>query len=162
MRSEEVKFCPKCGEPVTLEFRFGADRPICSACGFIYFADPKVAVTLLLEQDGKILLVRRAHEPFRGLWTLPGGFINSGEDPAEAALRECVEETGLTAQITSILDIRSGREHARGADFVIFYRGQATGGVLHAGDDADAADWFERGQLPQFAFKSTKSVLDAI
>lgn len=161
MRSEEVRFCPKCGQPVILEFRFGADRPICSACGFIYFADPKVAVTILLEQDGRILLVRRAHEPFRGLWTLPGGFINSGEDPAEAAIRECVEETGLTAQITSILAIRSGREHARGADFVIFYSGQATGGVLVAGDDADAADWFERGQLPQLAFQSTKSVLDA-
>lgn len=160
MRSEEVKFCPKCGQPVMLEFRFAADRPVCTVCGFIYFADPKVAAALIVEQDGKILLVRRAHEPFRGLWTLPGGFVNSGEDPAEAAIRECVEETNLTAQITGILAIRSGREHPRGSDFVIFFVGQATGGSLLAGDDADAAEWFERGQLPEMAFQSTKSVLE--
>ena len=159
MRAEEVKFCPRCGQPVTLQFRFALDRPVCTACGFIYFADPKVAAALVVEQDGKILLVRRAHEPFRGLWTLPGGFINSGEDPAEAAIRECVEETGLTAQITGILAIHSAREHPRGSDFVIFFKGQATGGLLVAGDDADAAEWFERGQLPALAFKSTESVL---
>lgn len=160
MRAEEVKFCPKCGQPTALEFRFAQDRPVCTICGFIYFADPKVAVALMLEHDGKVLLVRRAHDPFRGLWTLPGGFVNSGEDPAEAALRECVEETGLIAQITSILAIRSGREHPRGSDFVIFYGGRLTGGLLHADDDADAADWFERGQMPEMAFQSTKSVLE--
>ena len=159
MRPEEVKFCPKCGQPVAMEFRFGLDRPVCSACGFIYFADPKVAVSMLLEQDGKVLLVRRAHEPFRGLWTLPGGFVNTGEDPAEAAIRECVEETGLAAHVTGILGIRSGREHPRGSDFVIFYAGQLTGGLLHADDDADAAEWFERGHLPELAFQSTKSIL---
>lgn len=158
MRSEDVKFCPKCGQPVTIELRFGQDRPVCTVCGFIYFADPKVAVSILLEQDGKVLLVRRAHEPFRGLWTLPGGFVNSGEDPAEAAIRECVEETGLSAEITGILGIRHGREHPRGSDFVIFYSGRLTGGTLHADDDADAADWFERGQLPELAFQSTKTL----
>ena len=158
MRPEEVKFCPKCGQSVVMELRFGQDRPVCTACGFIYFADPKVAVSILLEQDGKVLLVRRAHDPFRGLWTLPGGFVNSGEDPAEAAIRECLEETGLSAEITGILAIRHGREHPRGSDFVIFYGGRLTGGLLHADDDADAAAWFERSQLPELAFQSTKTL----
>ncbi len=160
MRPEEVRFCPKCGTQTNLEFRFGQQRPVCPACGFIYFADPKVAVAVLLERDGKVLLVRRANEPFRGLWTLPAGFVNAGEDPAQAAMRECAEETGLVVKITGILDIHAGREHPRGSDFVIFYRGQVQAGALQAGDDADAAEWFEDGGLPELAFQSTKIILE--
>lgn len=159
MRSEEVKFCPKCGQPVMLEFRYAEERPVCTACGYIYFADPKVAAAVLVEFDEQILLVQRAHEPFRGLWSLPAGFVNAGEDPAEAATRECVEETGLVIEITGILTIISGREHPRGSDFVIFFGGKVTGGILQAGDDAAAAAWFKRGQLPELAFQSTKRVL---
>lgn len=143
-----------------MELRFGQQRPVCPGCGFIYFADPKVAVAALIQQDGRVLLVRRANEPFRGLWTLPAGFVNAGEDPAQAAARECLEESGLVVTITGILDIHAGREHARGSDFIIFYRGLPTGGTLQAGDDADAADWFERSSLPELAFKSTKLILE--
>lgn len=159
MQSEDVKFCPKCGTATRLELRFGQQRPVCPGCGFIYFADPKVAVAVLLEQAGQVLLVRRAGEPFRGLWTLPAGFVNAGEDPALAAVRECAEETGLQVKIVGILDIRAGREHPRGSDFVIFYRGSVNGGSLQAGDDADAAQWFDRKNLPELAFKSTHVIL---
>jgi ADP-ribose pyrophosphatase YjhB (NUDIX family) len=159
MRHEQINFCPRCGQPTHLEFHYGQERPVCAACGWMHFADPKVAAALLVEQDGKILLVQRGNEPFRGLWTLPAGFINAGEDPAEAAARECLEETGLTVSVTGIIEIVSGREHPRGSDFVIFYRGQVTGGLLQANDDASAADWFERGSLPELAFKSTTYIL---
>ena len=117
---------------------------------------------VLLERDGRVLLVRRANEPFRGLWTLPAGFVNAGEDPAEAAMRECMEETGLAVKVTGILDIHAGREHPRGSDFIIFYRGKTIGGALHAGDDADAVKWFERGSLPELAFKSTRMILELL
>jgi 8-oxo-dGTP diphosphatase len=160
MKSLDINYCPLCGSPITHEHKFGRERPVCPACGWIFFADPKVAVAILLEEDGRILLVRRANEPFRRLWTLPAGFVNADEDPARAAERECLEETGLNVQVTDILDIRWGREHKRGADFVIFYRGGVTGGDLAAGDDADAVDWFERSNLPPLAFKSTEYILD--
>ena len=159
MQPEEVKFCPKCGTPTQTQLRFGQSRPVCPACGFIYFADPKVAVATLVEQERQVLLVRRAGEPYRGLWTLPAGFVNAGEDPAVAAARECAEETALQVKIAAILDIHAGREHPRGSDFIIFYRGFVTGGILQAGDDADAAEWFERSSLPALAFKSTKIIL---
>jgi 8-oxo-dGTP diphosphatase len=163
MRPEQINFCPRCGTPVVSEFHYGQNRPVCPACRWMFFADPKVAAAVLVERkDGRILLVRRVNEPFKGLWTVPAGFVNAGEDPAEAAARECLEETGLTVKITGVLCIRSGREHARGSDFVIFYRGQVTGGALHADDDADAAEWFERGNLPPLAFQSTKDVLEEI
>lgn len=159
MRPEYIKFCPRCATPVVWQHVFGQDRPVCPACGWIFFADPKVAVAVLIEREGRILLVQRANEPFRGLWTLPAGFVNAGEDPAEAAARECLEETGLTVQISGLLDLVAGREHARGSDFVIFYRGSAPQGEAHADDDAADVGWFEREHLPELAFKSTAHIL---
>ncbi|MGE5249537.1 MAG: NUDIX domain-containing protein [Bacteroidota bacterium] len=158
-REDEVKFCPRCGNGVRRELRFGRDRPVCPQCGWIHFSDPKVAAAVLVQKDGRVLLVRRVNEPFRGLWTLPAGFINAEEDPAEAAVRECLEETGLTVRITGIVDVVAGREHPRGADFVIVYAAEVVEGDLVPGDDADQAEWFANGELPPLAFRATQLVL---
>ena len=159
MANTEFNFCPRCGMPVRHEVRFGRVRPVCPQCDWIHFVDPKVAAAVLIEQDGRVLLVRRAGEPFRGLWTLPAGFIDGGEDPAQAAARECLEETGLSVRVVRVLDIISGKEHPRGADFIIVYLATVVGGELKPDDDADAADWFERTNLPQLAFRATQLVL---
>jgi len=124
--------------------------------------DPKVAAAVLVTQDERVLLVRRVNEPFRGLWTLPAGFVNGGEDPAEAAERECLEETGLSVRVRRVFDIVSGREHPRGADFVIVYEAEILGGEMKADDDADAVEWFDRGNLPPLAFLATKKVLGVL
>lgn len=158
-RDSHIKFCPRCGAEVMPEDKFGMLRPVCPQCGWIHFIDPKVAAAVLLEQDGRILLVRRVNEPFRGLWTLPAGFVNGGEDPAEAAARECLEETGLSVRITQVLDVIAGREHERGADFIIVYLAEVISGDLTPADDADAAEWFARDKLPPLAFKATQKVL---
>ncbi len=154
-----IKFCPRCGAQVMEAEKFGKLRPVCPQCGWIYFQDPKVAAAVLIEEDGRVLLVRRAHEPYRGLWTLPAGFINGGENPAEAAERECLEETGLCVRVKRVLDIISGREHERGADFIIIYLAEIISGELTPADDADAAEWFSRVDLPPLAFKATQQIL---
>jgi 8-oxo-dGTP diphosphatase len=159
---QEINFCPRCGTAVTLIERFGHTRPVCPQCGWTYFADPKVAAAVLVEQEGRVLLVRRINEPFRGLWTLPAGFVDAGEDPARAAERECLEETGLTVHVTGVLDIIAGREHPRGADFIIVYYGSVISGVLQAADDADQADWFDRTNLPTLAFRATQTVFEKL
>ena len=157
----EVNYCPRCGTAVTLAERFGRQRAVCPHCGWIHFEDPKVAAGILVERDGRVLLVRRSNEPFRGKWTLPAGFVDALEDPARAAERECLEETGLTVRATRVFDVIAGREHPRGADFVIVYRGELVTGELRAGDDADQAGWFLRAELPELAFRATASVLTA-
>jgi len=158
-RENQIKFCPRCGTPVTLEERFGRIHPVCPQCGWIYFEDPKVAAAVLIEQDGRVLLVRRVNEPFRGRWTLPAGFIDAGENPARAAERECLEETGLSVRVKRVLDVIAGKEHERGADFIIAYQAEVISGTLAPNDDADAADWFTRDNLPPLAFTATQKIL---
>lgn len=158
-RDSQIKFCPRCSAEVSRLEKFGAVRPVCEQCGWIYFQDPKVAAAVLIEHEGRVLLVRRVNEPFRGMWTLPAGFVNGGEDPAEASARECLEETGLQVRVTRVLDVISGREHERGADFIIVYHAEVLGGELDPADDADAVDWFARDALPPLAFKATQKIL---
>lgn len=159
MAETTINFCPRCGTAITHLQKFRKNRPVCPACNWIYFADPKVAAAVLIEKDDFVLLVRRVNEPGRGLWTLPAGFVDAGENPARAAERECLEETGLTVQVTGIMDVISGLEHPRGADIVIVYRARIEAGTLQARDDADQADWFSYMDLPPLAFQATKRVL---
>lgn len=83
----------------------GRPRRVCSACGFVFFTDPKVGVGILLVQDKKLLLVRRTMNPERGRWAIPAGFLDHGEDPRAAAAREAFEETGLEVTIQGLVDV---------------------------------------------------------
>jgi ADP-ribose pyrophosphatase YjhB (NUDIX family) len=140
----------------------GQPRAVCPDCGWIHFEDPKVAAAVLVEHEGKVLLTQRNGEPFRGMWSLPAGFVDAREDPERAAERECLEETGLVVRVTGLLELINGREHENGADMVLIYTAELVGGELHAGDDADAAAFFGRTELPPLAFRSTKKILSII
>lgn len=159
MIADEVNYCPRCGTALVVEDRFGRMRPVCPNCEWVFFPDPKVAVAVLIEKGEEILLVRRVNDPRRGLWTLPAGFIDAGEDPVLAAERECFEETGLKIKVGELLDVLSGQEHPRGAHIIIFYRAAVLSGSLKAGDDADKVGFFPRDDLPPLAFSTTQKVL---
>jgi 8-oxo-dGTP diphosphatase len=155
----DINYCVRCGTKLELMERVGAIRPTCPNCEWIYFADPKVAVAALIEKDGKVLLVRRANDPQRGLWSLPAGFVDAGEDPLQAIERECLEETGLRVRTTGLLDVIFGQEHPRGAHILIAYQAEIISGELLASDDVDRASFFSRSALPPLAFSTTKKIL---
>jgi ADP-ribose pyrophosphatase YjhB (NUDIX family) len=136
----------------------GQERPSCPNCGWVRYEDPKVAAGVLALQDDRVLLVRRIMEPYAGLWSIPAGFVNAYEDPANAAVRECLEETGLNAAVDELFEFLTGREHARGADIFLVYRVHIIGGNLQESDDADRAEWFPLSSLPELAFNSTKKI----
>ena len=167
-RTLELNYCPRCGHALEDREAFGRARRFCSACNRIIFRDHKVAAGVLVEHEDRVLLIRRRINPRRGMWTFPAGFVDFDEDPARAAARECKEETGLEVEITGLLDIVAGREHAHGADIVIVYYARLVGGELKASDDADQAAFFAPGesgrgkhdQLPPLAFRATQVVLD--
>jgi ADP-ribose pyrophosphatase YjhB (NUDIX family) len=156
---EDVNFCLRCGTSLVQAERFGRPRPVCPACGWIYFADPKVAAAALIQRSNQILLVRRANDPQRGKWTLPAGFVDAGEDPLDAVVRECLEETGLEVRVTGLVDVLSGQEHPRGSHLLIVYRADIIGGALQPGDDVDGAAFFSLDGLPPLAFVTTLHIL---
>jgi len=158
----DMSFCPRCATPLADAEKFGRMRATCPNCGWVHFADPKVAAAIVLQDHDRVLLVRRTNEPFRGRWTLPAGFVDAGEEPARAAERECLEETGLSVRATHVIDVIAGREHARGADFIIVYAAEIVSGDLAPADDADRAEWFDPTDLPPLAFHATESVLQLL
>ena len=156
---EPINFYQVCGARLERRESFGRLRPVCPSCGRVHFSDPKVAAAVLVEQDGQVLLVRRINVPQQGKWTLPAGFVEADEDPQQAAVRECLEETGLHVRITGLLDVLFGLEHPRGASIVILYRGEVLGGSLSPKDDADAVGFFEPDELPPLAFEATRKAM---
>ena len=103
---------------------------------------------------GRLLLVRRATEPGRGLWSIPGGRVKPGESDATAVCREVREETGLEIDVGGLLgSVR--RDVPDGSVFDIHdYAARAIGGTLQPGDDAADARWVdadEYGALPLVA-----------
>lgn len=151
-----LNYCPTCGATLIDRRAFGRIRRYCETCARVVFREHKVAVALLVtDAANKILLVRRALPPSRGLWSLPAGFVDYGEAPVDAARRECLEETGLVVQVGPVVEVIANREHGRGADIVIIYEGTVVDGSLMAADDAEAACFFSPEDLPSLAFQST-------
>ncbi len=113
----------------------------------------------------EILLIRRAHDPFAGSWALPGGFIDAGETPQDAARRELSEETGIvSADGLRLVGVYGapGRD-PRGWTVSVAYRVSISGEpAIRAGDDADDARWFAEDQLPPLAFDHDRIVTDAL
>ncbi|WP_414935599.1 NUDIX hydrolase [Amycolatopsis sp. cmx-11-51] len=90
------------------------------------------------DERGRILLIRRANEPGRGLWSVPGGRVEPGETDEAAVIREMREETGLNVMpSTYVGNARRGRYDIHD------YACSVTGGTLRAGDDADDARWID-------------------
>ena len=118
-----------------------------------------MAVAVFVAQDGGVLLVRRIMEPERGKWALPAGFVDHGEDPREAAVREVEEETGLTVELDELIDVLPGETPDEGASIVIIYSASVLGGKLAAQDDVDKAQFFRPGEWPPLAFSSTETLI---
>jgi ADP-ribose pyrophosphatase YjhB (NUDIX family) len=95
-----ARYCWRCAGQLT-----EAPPTTCPHCGQGHYNNPKPAAEALLVKDGQILLIRRATEPFKGLWDIPGGFCDAGEHPAATAERELREETGHSGRVTQMIGI---------------------------------------------------------
>ena len=154
-----VRFCVECGGAMVTQEVHGVARRHCERCGHVHYVDPKVAVGVAVFRADHLLLVRRVMEPGRGRWAVPGGFLDVGEDPQEAAAREAVEEASVDVRVTHLLDVFANPPEEGGTVFVL-YAAEWISGEPRPGDDADAAQFFARDELPPLAFTSTAHVVD--
>lgn len=93
-----IKYCCRCAARMEHKIPRGDDksRPVCPACEFVHYQNPKMVVGCIPEWGNDILLCRRNIEPQSGMWTLPAGYLENGETVQQGALRETAEETGTT------------------------------------------------------------------
>jgi len=158
-----MNFCPRCGHPLKDVVKYGKIRRACDACGFIHFRDPKVAAVVFVTEGDRVLMVQRAYNPQQGKWALPAGYIDYGEDPREAGVREVREETGLDVVIKRLIDVLGPDPRGENpASIVILLEGEWIGGVLAAADDAKRAEFFAPNEIPldEIAFESTRRLIE--
>jgi len=156
-------FCPFCGNPVAeLEWE-GRPRRYCRHCRLPLYDNPVPAVcAVVCNEAGRILLVKRKIAPRRGEWCLPGGFMELGETPEEAVLRELSEETGLTGEVAGLLGLEATPNRIYTTVLVAGFRILPLHGDIAAGDDAMAVDWFAPRGLPPIAFGSHRIFIGTV
>jgi ADP-ribose pyrophosphatase YjhB (NUDIX family) len=149
------KHCPGCGGPLQKTSLDGHRSQNCPACGFVYYRNPAPAAGCIILIKGRLLLVRRKYDPYRGDWCLPAGFMEYGESPKACAQREILEETGLRIRVGELIGVYSGKDDPRTHAVLIVYLGLPSGDEYQAGDDASAIKLFPLDKLPKnIAFKA--------
>ena len=137
------RLCPRCGRSLS---RTPDGHLECAGCGARYYANSAPAVQGLLVRDERVLLARRAIEPRRGYWDLPGGFLEEGEEPLDGLAREFREETGLEVRPLEWLGTHVERyQHyfVLGLTWLVEAEGEP-----RAADDVEELAWFGPGELP--------------
>jgi ADP-ribose pyrophosphatase YjhB (NUDIX family) len=159
-----IRYCPQCGASdleVKVPRRDDKERQVCAACGYVHYVGPALAAGLVVHDRGRVLLVRRAHEPGLGKWTFPGGFVDLDEEPAAAALRETVEEASCKAEVERLVGVYRS-EGPRGKQVVIVvYAGRYVGPAAGGSEEVREVRWFDLDDIPWdgFAFPSTAAAL---
>ncbi len=136
------------------------ERSVCDRCGFVDYQNPKiVAGSVVTAEDGRILLCRRAIEPGYGLWTLPAGYLELGETPAEGAVREAWEEARARIAISGILAVYTIRHLSQ---VQIMHRATLVDPIIAAGVESLEVGLFERVDIPRddLAFPSVHWALE--
>jgi ADP-ribose pyrophosphatase YjhB (NUDIX family) len=160
-RVDSWKYCPRCAT----ELDHSEARVDCPSCGFRAYSYSETTVGALVVDGDRLLLVRRARDPYGGTWDVPGGFLEEGEHPLDGLRRELVEETSLEIEpgrfVNALLDSYGSGEDAP-TTLNLYWEATVAGGEAQAGDDAAELQWFPRDQLPpedEIGFPNVRELL---
>lgn len=161
--AQAFRHCPQCGQ---LHAQLGAAPFRCAACGFLFYFNPAIAAgAILLSDDDRVLLVRRAKDPHKGKLTVPGGFIDMGEEAEAALRREIREEVGLEVNKLKYFCSLPNQYHYQGVTYAVldfFFSGLApTQPLVAEPGEVTEICWVPLGEIvpEEIAFTSVREAL---
>ena len=158
---KKLIYCSTCNTKNNFSTIEGELRYHCPNCKTIHYQNPKPTATLICIKKNEILLVKRAFPPAKGEWSLPGGFIELGETPEDAAKRELKEETNLNGEVVKLLGHCSHFNSIFGDILLIGMEVEIKNwDNLIPGDDADEAGFFNIKNCPKLAFECHQKIFN--
>lgn len=159
---ELYKFCPSCKFPLAKKFINNKQRLICEKCGFILWSNPRPCVSAIIQRtDKKILLLKRANNPLKNYWCLPGGIIEYDESPEQSVIREIKEETNLDITINKLIGVYLINNDPRGNGIDVIYEGKIVNDTITLSKEHSQFDFFSINKLPTpIAYKHTEAIRD--
>jgi len=153
------RFCPQCAKP--LEDRQGGNgqgNPACPDGHFVHYDNPVPTANALIEQDGTYLILRRADEPKKGEWNLPGGFMESGESAPDTIIREVKEEANLEVEPVEFLGSFPSVYGDKSISSTFFIC-RLAGGNLSLSPESSEAAWVTLTDMPELAMADDQAAI---
>jgi 8-oxo-dGTP diphosphatase len=160
---EEKKYiyCPSCANKLIIKHIDRRELLACPKCTFVFWNNPKPVTSIIIAKDDKILMVQRAQTPLLDYWCLPGGYIDYGEQPSDAIIRETKEETNLEVEIDQLVGVYTIDNDPRGFNIDIIYSGRFVAGSIAPNDEVKSCGYFSIDDLPkQIAYKHREAIND--
>ena len=158
---KKLIYCSTCGDKNNFGQMDGAIRYHCLKCNIIHYQNPKPTATLICPKDDTILFVKRAFDPGKGQWSLPGGFLELGETLEEGAKRELKEETNLNGDVVKLIGNCSHFNSIFGDILLLGLEIKVDNFEnLVAGDDALEAQFFKIEECPSLIFECHQKIFD--
>ncbi|MDQ3098976.1 MAG: NUDIX domain-containing protein [bacterium] len=160
----DYQFCPMCGIKLEIKKEENLDRKFCPNDKWTYYPRVTTSAGALIVQDGNVLLVQRAREPYKGTWMIPSGFCNFAEHPRDAVIREVPEETGYKVLSAELFDYMQAVDDPREPfhNLFIYTCTVEKGGDITDVEENTAIDWFPLYSLPEIGWITNKKLFEKL